>query len=124
MDKVGNLFSAILNAQERRKTLVHVAFTKLNQNILSALQTEGYIESFRADPESTSKYLIVTISNTKVFQIQRVSRPGKRVYVKLNEMGKTKRGLGILLISTSKGIMSDREAQFANLGGEALCHIF
>ena len=122
MDKVGNLFSAILNAQERRKTSVNLNFSKLNQNILSALQTEGYIESFSIS--NTSKYLIATLSNNKVFRIQRVSRPGKRVYVKLNEMGKTKRGLGILLISTSKGIMSDRDAQFFHLGGEALCHIF
>jgi small subunit ribosomal protein S8 len=122
MDKVGNLFSAILNAQERKKTSVHLSFTKFNQNILSALHAEGYIEGFQVS--NSPAYLVATLSHTQVFQIQRVSRPGKRVYVKLNEIGKTKRGLGILLLSTSKGIMSDRDAQFFHLGGEALCHIF
>jgi small subunit ribosomal protein S8 len=122
MDKVGNLFSALLNAQARKKTSVHFPFSKLNQNILSALHTEGYIESFHFS--NPSKYLVATLSNTQAFHIQRVSRPGKRVYVKLDEIGKTKRGLGILLLSTSKGIMSDRDAQFFHLGGEALCHIF
>lgn len=120
MDKVGNLFSAIANAQARRKTSVDLPLSNYNQNILRALQTEGYIESFCISHAS----LTAKLSETHIFQIRRVSRPGKRVYIKLNEMGKTQRGLGILLISTSQGIMSDRDAQFHHLGGEALCHIF
>lgn len=117
MDKVGNLFSTLLNAQKRGKVTVPVPSTKLNQNILQALKLEGYIQDFARE----QNFFIVYLGY--ITEIIRVSKPGKRVYVRVTEINKVKRGLGILLLSTSKGILSDRDALHLRLGGEALCYI-
>lgn len=118
MDKVGNLFSTLMNAQRRGKLSVHVPFSKLNRNILQALKLQGYIQDFSC--ESDASY---GVSLGYIRQIQRVSRPGKRVYLRAADINKVKRGLGILLLSTSKGIMSDQDALHLRVGGEALCYI-
>lgn len=120
MDKVGNLFSAILNAQARKKPLVKLHFSKMNQNILNTLIYEGYIQDFKVQENN----IIVSLYPEKTLKIQRISTPGKRVYFGVHEMNKTSRGFGTLLLSTSKGIMSSQKAEFLHLGGEALCYIF
>jgi small subunit ribosomal protein S8 len=118
MDKVGNFFSALLNAQQRKKTSVYVSRTQMNKNLCQALQIEGFIENFVDNEENFQVFF------ARPFQIKRISTPGKRVYLGVRSINTPKRGLGILLLSTSKGIFSAHHAQMLHIGGEALCHIF
>ena len=128
-DSLSDMLARIKNAHRANKTFTSCYKSKLNINVLSVLKDEGYIRDFK-DIEMRKG-----ISNIKIDlkyhngipvirKIKRVSKPGIRVYSKINDLQKSFGGLGISIISTPKGVMSDQKARDNNVGGEILCEVF
>ncbi|HEY0220982.1 MAG TPA: 30S ribosomal protein S8 [Candidatus Paceibacterota bacterium] len=129
MDQIADMIVRIKNAGDSKKDSVVFHYSKMKSAILDCLLKEGFIKSFGKKGKKVVKYIEVALSydengNSMVHGVKRVSKLGKRVYTKSGEIRKVKNGLGILVISTPKGIMSDKEAKTANLGGEALFEIW
>jgi small subunit ribosomal protein S8 len=128
-DPLGDLLTRIRNAQLRRKGKVQSPGSKLRAHVLDVLQAEGYIRGYstteygngRTEFEIELKYYD---GQPVIREIQRVSKPGRRVYAGVGEMPQVANGLGITILSTSKGVMADHAARDANVGGEVLCKVF
>ncbi len=128
-DPISNLLTNIRNAAHARKETVDIPASKLGQKILEIFKTDGYVEDFRVLKDSKQGTLKVYLKYEKnktsiILGIKRISRPGLRVYVKGDKIPRVINGLGTAVISTSKGIMTDREARKTNMGGEVLCYIW
>ena len=128
-DSLSDMLARIKNAHKANKSFTSCLNSKLNSNVLSVLKKEGYIRDFKKvqiregihDIKIDLKYY----NGTPVIKkIKRISKPGIRVYSKIKELNKTYGGLGISIISTPKGVMSDQQARAHNVGGEVLCEIF
>jgi small subunit ribosomal protein S8 len=128
-DPVGDMLTRIRNAQMRRKTKVSTPGSRLRARVLDVLQSEGYIRGYstteygngRTEFEIELKYFD---GEPVIRTIERVSKPGRRVYASVNAMPRVANGLGITILSTPKGVMADHEAREKNVGGEVLCTIF
>ena len=119
----------IRNAQERGKSKVAVPHSKLRENVLNVLQGEGFIRGFAVVQQGNNKAEIEV--ELKYFdgapvirELQRVSKPGRRVYASVATLPTVFNGLGISILSTPKGVMSDADARAQNVGGEVLCTVF
>jgi small subunit ribosomal protein S8 len=128
-DPLGDLLTRIRNGQQARKTSVKAPASKLRENVLDVLQREGYIRGWsRANVRKGVDELVVELKyhegGPAIRMIARVSRPGRRVYSKIKDLPKVYNGLGISILSTPRGVMSDAEARAANVGGEVLCKVF
>jgi small subunit ribosomal protein S8 len=128
-DPVGDLLTRIRNGQSARLESVTVPASRMRSNVLDVLQREGYIRGwFEEELRKGVKELRVELKydNGKpvIKEIKRVSTPGRRVYSKIRELPRHFNGLGIQILSTPRGIMSDAEARAANVGGEVLCKVF
>ncbi len=128
-DPVGDLITRIRNAQMRRHDNMSVPASKLRAWVLDVLQSEGYIRGYtRVEKEGDKPTIEVELKyseGTPVIQsIKRISKPGRRVYSAVNELTPVRNGLGISIISTPKGVMSDQAAREANVGGEILCQVY
>ncbi len=128
-DPISNLLTNIRNAAHARKETVDIPASKLGQKILEIFKTDGYIEDFRVLKDNKQGTLKVYLKYEKnktsvIIGIKRISRPGLRVYVKGDKIPRVINGLGTAVISTSKGITTDREARKTNMGGEVLCYIW
>ncbi|MFC0309510.1 30S ribosomal protein S8 [Gallibacterium trehalosifermentans] len=125
-DPIADMLTRIRNGQAANKVAINMPSSKLKVAIANVLAEEGYIESFKiiegAKPELeiTLKYFQ---GKPVVESIQRVSRPGLRIYKRKGELPKVLGGLGIAVVSTSKGVMTDRAARQAGLGGEIICYV-
>ena len=128
-DSLSDMLARIKNAHKANKSFTHCNSSKLNSNVLAVLKDEGYIRDF-ANVEIRKG-----ISNIKIElkyhqglpvikKIKRISKPGIRVYSKIKELSKPYGGLGISILSTPKGVMSDQQARINNVGGEILCEVF
>jgi small subunit ribosomal protein S8 len=128
-DPLGDMLTRIRNAQMRRKGSVSTPGSKLRANVLQVLKSEGYIRDFssvehgngRTEFDIELKYYD---GLPVIRSIQRVSKPGRRVYSPVDAMPRVADGLGITILSTSKGVMSDHQARENNVGGEVLCKVF
>jgi len=128
-DPVGDMIARIKNAAERRRSKVTTPASRLRQRVLDVLQSEGYIRGYsssvsdRGFPqfEIELKYYD---GEPVIAEIARVSKPGRRVYSKIKELPRVYAGLGVSILSTPRGVMSDAEARAANVGGEVLCRVF
>ena len=128
-DPLGDMLTRIRNAQMRRKNRVATPGSKLRARVLDVLETEGYIRGYsvsefengRSDFEIELKYFD---GEPVIREIERVSKPGRRVYVSVNNMPRVANGLGITIVSTPKGVMADHAAREQNVGGEVLCKVF
>ncbi len=128
-DSLGDLLTRIRNGQRARFPKVRAPASKLRSNVLEVLKREGYIRDFRSmevrpgisELEIELKY---AEGEPVIKQIARVSKPGRRVYSKIKELPNYYNGLGIAILSTPRGVMSDHEARAANVGGEVLCRVF
>jgi small subunit ribosomal protein S8 len=128
-DPIGDLLARIRNAQQRGKSKVTTPASKMRERVLEVLQQEGYIRGFsvteqgdgKAEIEIELKYFD---GEPVIKNIKRVSKPGRRVYASVETLPVVYRGLGISIVSTSKGVMSDSEARANNVGGEVLCAVF
>ncbi len=128
-DPLGDMLTRIRNAQERGKSKVGMPHSKLRENVLNVLQNEGFIRGFAVVQQANNKAEIEV--ELKYFdgapvirEIERVSKPGRRVYTAVTAMPRVANGLGITIISTPKGVMADHAARDANVGGEVLCKVF
>ena len=128
-DPVGDLLTRIRNGQSARLESVTVPASRLRSNVLDVLQREGYIRGFTlvqkpgAFPEFEVE-LKYFDGEPVIAEISRVSKPGRRVYSAISDLKPVKNGLGISILSTSKGVMSDTAARDANVGGEVLCRVY
>jgi len=128
-DPLGDMLTRIRNAQMRRKSKVSTPGSKLRANVLDVLQYEGYIRGYsttdygngRTEFEIELKY---HDGQPVIRLIERVSKPGRRVYSAVDAMPRVANGLGITIISTPKGVMADHSAREQNVGGEVLCRVF
>jgi len=128
-DPLGDMLTRIRNAQMRKRTSVLTPGSKLRQNVLDVLKAEGYIRGYEVRPQDDGRSEINIelkyYDGTPVIrEIKRVSRPGRRVYSSVATLPRVRDGLGISILSTSKGVMSEHAARDANVGGEVLCQIF
>ena len=128
-DSLSDMLARIKNAHKANKTFTSCYKSKLNLNVFSVLKDEGYIRDFQ-DVEirkgiSNIKIDLKYYNGTPVIKkIKRISKPGIRVYSKINDLRKSYGGLGISILSTPKGVMSDQKARDKNVGGEILCEVF
>ncbi|SOD88821.1 30S ribosomal protein S8 [Caenispirillum bisanense] len=128
-DPLGDLLTRIRNGQRARKSSVVTPASGLRANVLDVLQREGYIRGFerynvRAGIDEIRVDLKYLDGEPVIKEISRVSKPGRRVYSKIKDLPKVYNGLGISILSTPRGVMSDHEARQANVGGEVLCKVF
>jgi small subunit ribosomal protein S8 len=127
-DPLGDLLTRIRNAQMRNKSKVSSPNSRLRESVLEVLKTEGYIRGYavvekdgRSEIEIELKYFD---GEPVIREIERVSKPGRRVYTSVKNMPRINNGLGVTIVSTPKGVMADHEARDANVGGEILCKVF
>jgi small subunit ribosomal protein S8 len=128
-DPIGDMIARIKNAAERKRSKVVTPASKLRQRVLDVLQTEGYIRGYSRSetPEGFAQFEIELKyydGEPVIAEITRVSKPGRRVYSSIGDLKPVKNGLGISILSTSKGVMSDTAARDANVGGEVLCRVY
>lgn len=127
-DPIADLLSRLRNAVLVSKNEVTVPYSNIKLRILNQIKVEGYIDEVATEEEGTLKILRVIINkpgeNSRINSIVRVSKPGRRIYTKADEMPIVKSGRGLILVSTSKGIMSGKAANKLSLGGEVICRIY
>ncbi len=128
-DPIGDLLSRIRNAQMRKKSKVSTPGSRLRANLLDVLKTEGYIRGYttveHTDGRSEFEIELKYFDGAPVIrEIERISKPGRRVYVSVKTLPRVNNGLGISILSTPKGVMADHDARDANVGGEILCTVF
>ena len=128
-DPIADMLTRIRNANQMRYTEVKVPASKLKIELARILKEEGFIKDYKVLDETASGMINITLKygekKTRVITgLKRISKPGLRVYAKADEVPKVLNGLGIAVISTSKGIMTDKQARRENLGGEVLAYIW
>ena len=128
-DPLGDMLTRIRNAQVRRKDYVHMPASRFRANVLEVLEREGYIRGFKKIALENNKNnfeieLKYIDGEPVIKEISRISTPGRRVYSKIADLQRHFDGLGISILSTSKGVLSDSEARSENVGGEILCKVF
>ncbi len=129
VDPIGDMFTRIRNGQMRNLNSVTIPASKFRSKILEILKSEGYINNFFLDNSDKNKKIIKV--NLKYYEgtpvikeIKRISKPGRRVYSRATSIPKIQNGLGMAIISTSQGVMSDIDARKNNIGGEIICKVF
>jgi len=128
-DPLGDMLTRIRNAQMRSKSTVKTPASKLRGWVLDILASEGYIRGYEAMDDANGKpafeiSLKYFDGEPVIREVKRVSTPGRRVYASVKEIPQVRNGLGVSIVSTSKGIMSDTRARSENVGGEVLCTVF
>jgi small subunit ribosomal protein S8 len=128
-DPLGDMLTRIRNGQMARKSTVTAPASRLRSNVLEVLKREGYIRGFsQQDVRPGVKELNIELKYHEgepvIRSIARISTPGRRVYSKISDLPRISNGLGISILSTPRGVMSDAEARVANVGGEVLCKVF
>lgn len=128
-DPVADLLTRIRNGQRAKVSSIQAPASKLRENVLEVLKREGYIrdysrEAIRPGVDEIRIELKYFDGEPVIKEISRVSRPGRRVYSKIKDLPRIYNGLGIAILSTPRGVMSDAEARAANVGGEVLCQVF
>jgi small subunit ribosomal protein S8 len=126
-DPLGDLLTRIRNAQRRGKSSVSSPASRLRAHVLEVLQREGYIRGFTEVEKDGRKELDIELKYYDgapvISEIRRVSKPGRRVYSAVRDLPSVRSGLGISILSTPKGVMSDNDARTQNVGGEILCQV-
>ena len=128
-DPVGDMFTRIRNGQMRSLPTINVPASNFRQNILDILKNEGFINNYYVEKmENNKKNLKVELKYYEgvpvIKEITRVSKPGRRVYSRATSIPKVMNGLGLAILSTPRGVMSDNEARKNNIGGEIICRVF
>lgn len=129
IDPLGDMLTRIRNAQMRSKNKVATPASTLRERVLNVLKSEGYIRDFsRVDHDGGKAEFEIELKyfdgEPVIRQIERVSKPGRRVYASVKNIPRVANGLGVSILSTPKGVMADHEARDKNVGGEVLCRVF
>jgi small subunit ribosomal protein S8 len=126
-DTISDMLTRIRNANLVKSNTVVIPFTRINKKIGEILQKEGYIEAFEEEKPTKLLFFLKYMGTSRkpcITNLKRISKPGLRIYTNHNEIPKILGGLGIVILSTSKGIMTDKKARILKLGGEILCSIW
>ena len=128
-DPIGDMFSRIRNGQMRSLNSIEIPSSNFRKNILEILKSEGYIKDFFVSKSENNKVnLKITLKyyegDPVIKEIKRISKPGRRVYSRASSIPRVMNGLGIAILSTPKGVMSDVDARKNNIGGEIICKVF
>jgi small subunit ribosomal protein S8 len=128
-DPLGDMLTRIRNGQRAHQPVIQSPASKFRTNVLEVLQREGYIrgyshETVRPGVAELKIELKYVDGEPVIREITRVSKPGRRVYSRIDDLPRVYNGLGIAILSTPRGVMSDNEARAANVGGEVLCRVF
>ena len=128
-DPIGDMFARIRNGQLRSLSSIIIPSSNFRKNILEILKTEGYIKDFFIEKSENNKIsLKISLKyyegDPVIKEIKRISKPGRRVYSRASSIPKVMNGLGLAILSTPKGVMSDVEARKNNVGGEIICKVF
>nr|YP_009511720.1 ribosomal protein S8 [Melanthalia intermedia]AXI97597.1 ribosomal protein S8 [Melanthalia intermedia] len=129
-DTIADMLTRIRNASLAKHQIVQVPATKATLNIIKVFQEEGFIHKFEEIKESTEKHILIALKykgkqrQPVITSLKRVSKPGLRVYANYKKLPRVLGGVGIAVISTSKGVISDRYARYFKIGGEVLCYIW
>ena len=127
-DTIADMLTRIRNANQMRYEEVQVPASNIKKEIARILKEEGFIKDYKIESDDAQGTIVLTLKYNKkervITGLKRISKPGLRVYAKNDEIPKVLNGLGIAIISTSKGIMTDKEARKENIGGEVLAYIW
>ena len=127
-DPIADMLTRIRNANQQRHEEVVVPASKLKIQLAEILKNEGFIKGYKVEGEGVIKNIVITLKykgNDRVISgLKRVSKPGLRQYAKVNEIPKVLNGLGIAIVSTSEGVITDKEARAKNVGGEVLAYVW
>ena len=128
-DPIGDMIARIKNGQMRFSKLINVPASGFRAKVLEVLKKEGYIIDYKVNSEKDSKKsFLINLKYSEGFpvikEITRVSKPGRRIYARADSIPRIQNGLGISIVSTSRGVMSDVEAKKQNIGGEVICKVF
>lgn len=127
-DPLGDMLTRIRNGQRARKSSVSAPASKLRQNVLEVLKREGYIRGYERTEREGKSELMIELKYYEgepvIKAISRISTPGRRVYSSIRDLPRVRNGLGISILSTPRGVMSDADARAANVGGEVLCRVY
>nr|YP_009967547.1 ribosomal protein S8 [Xanthosoma helleborifolium]QIS89802.1 ribosomal protein S8 [Xanthosoma helleborifolium] len=129
-DTIAEIITSIRNADMKKKGTVRIASTNITESIVKILLREGFIENVRKHRENNKNFLVSTLrhkrTREKIYKtiFKRISRPGLRIYSNYQRIPRILGGMGIAILSTSRGIMTDREARQEGIGGEFLCYIW
>ena len=131
-DTIADIITSIRNADMNRKGTVQIASTNITENIVKILLREGFIENVRKHQENNKYFLVLTLRHRRnrkgtyrtIFNLKRISKPGLRIYSNYQRIPRILGGMGIVILSTSRGIITDREARLEGIGGEILCYIW
>ncbi len=123
-DPIADLLTRIRNAAHASHEETSVNYSKLKENILKVMKEKGFIENYQVEEENGLKMISISLKEGQpTLTLKRVSKPGQRIYIKKENLKQIKSGLGIAIISTSKGIMTNSQARKEGLGGELICEI-
>lgn len=131
-DTIADIITSIRNADMNRKGTVRIPSTNITENLVKILLREGFVENVRKHQESNKYLLVLTVRHRRnrkgpyktVLNLKRISRPGLRIYSNYQRIPRILGGMGIVILSTSRGIITDREARLERIGGEILCYIW
>jgi small subunit ribosomal protein S8 len=128
-DPIADMLTRVRNALMIRRETVDMPHSKLKEGVAQVLRSEGFIEDFRVAGEAPHKVLRVylkygPLGEDVIREVRRVSSPGRRIYRQVGDLRSFRNGLGIWVVSTNKGIMSDRECRRQRVGGEVICSVF
>ena len=127
-DPIADMLTRIRNANQQKHETVSIPYSNLKNDLANILKNEGFVTDFVVNEEGNHKNIVITLKykgNERVITgLKRVSKPGLRQYAKVNEIPKVLNGLGIVVLSTSQGLMTDKEARANNIGGEVLAYIW
>ncbi len=128
-DPIADMLTRIRNGLKAKHEVVEIPASKMKIEIAKILKAEGYIKNFKLSQDNKQGVLKVFLKykdqdEPVILDLQRVSRPGRRVYTNVSDIPRVKHGLGISIISTSQGIMSDKRARKENIGGEVICSVW
>ena len=128
-DPIGDMITRIRNAQMRSLNDVTIPSSKFRAKILDVLKQEGYISDYKVLSDKKNRgnlfvYLKYSNGSPVIKEIKRVSKPGRRIYAKADSIPRIQNGLGLAIVSTSKGIMTDNDARAKKVGGEIICKVF
>ena len=128
-DTIADMLTRIRNANQMRYEEVRIPSSKMKAEIARILKEEGFIVDFKVKKNNVQNIIVLTLKYGEkkervITGLKRISKPGLRVYAKADEVPRVLNGLGIALVSTSKGVMTDKDARKANVGGEVLCYVW
>lgn len=128
-DPLGDMLARIRNGQAANKVTIECPYSRLRESVCNVLKEEGFIREYKTEEQDNNKRVLsIQLKYAEgqgvIRQIDRVSKPGRRIYTSVKDMPRFYNGLGILVVSTPRGVMADHKARAANVGGEVLCQVF